>query len=108
VLATSLSALINFLLNLVVVAVFMLISFVAIQWHILFLPLLFLELFIFSIGLSLFLSATYVRLRDVGYVWDVVMQALFYLTPIFFPVTAAPLWAQKILILSPLAQVMQD
>lgn len=108
VLATSFSALINFILNLVIVAIFMIISGVDMQWHVLLLPLLFIELFVFGVALGFFLSATYVKLRDIGYVWDVVMQALFYLTPIFFPLTLAPLWAQKILILSPLAQAMQD
>jgi ABC-2 type transport system permease protein len=71
-------------------------------------PFLFLELFIFSLGIGFFLSAAYVKLRDIGYIWDVFLQAGFYLTPILFPLAFAPLWAQKILMLNPVAQIIQD
>lgn len=108
VLATAFSALINFTLNMLVVAVFLLVGGADINWTIVFAPLVFIELFVFCLALAFFLSATYVRLRDIGHIWDVIMQALFYTTPIFFPITMAPLFAQKILILSPLAQSMQD
>lgn len=108
VLATAFSALINFTLNLGIVAIFIIIGGSDVGWSILLAPLVFLELFAFSLALAFFLSATYVRLRDIGHIWDVIMQALFYATPIFFPLTLAPLAIQKILILSPLAQSMQD
>jgi ABC-2 type transport system permease protein len=108
VLATSCSALVNFFLNLIVVAVFVAITGIDLSWSALLAPVVFFELFVLSLGLGFFLSATYVKLRDIGYIWDVVMQALFYGTPIFFPITLAPLWAQKLIMLSPLAQTMQD
>lgn len=104
----AISALINLTLNMLVVAVFMIIASVPLRWEIIFAPLLFTELLILGLALAFFLSATYVKLRDIGYVWDVVLQALFYATPIFFPLVLAPLWAQKIMMLSPLAQAIQD
>ena len=108
VLTTGISAVINLGINLGVVVVFMLIGGVEIDWKVfLAIPLL-VELFIFSIGIGFFLSASFVRLRDVGYIWDVSMQALFYLTPIIFPLSLAAVWIQKILILNPLAQIVQD
>lgn len=108
VISPAISALINMTINLGVVVVFMAVGGVDISWKIVFAPLLILQLFVFGIGIGFFLSATYVKLRDIGYVWDVVMQILFYATPIFFPITLAPLWAQKLLILNPLAQATQD
>lgn len=108
VLAVVFSALINMLINIAVVLVFMLIAKVKIHTGILLVPFFIMELFVFSVSISLFLSTLYVRLRDVGYIWDVVLQALFYITPIFFPLSSAPLWSQKIVILSPLAQSIQD
>lgn len=108
VLSTALSALINLGLNLLIVAVFVIFSGVNVGWSALLSPLLLAELFLFSLAIGLFLSALYVRLRDVGHVWDVVMQALFYLTPILFPLSFAPAWAQKVLMLNPLAQIIQD
>lgn len=108
VLSPAMSAMINMLINLVVVFVFMLVGGLELNWEIVFAPLLILQLFTFGVALGFFLGATYVKLRDIGHVWDVVMQILFYATPIFFPITLAPLWAQKILMLSPLAQTIQD
>lgn len=108
VLATCCSALINLLLSLTVVAIFIIIGGFSGGISALLFPLLLLEIFIFGAGLAFFLSAVFVKLRDIGHVWDVILQALFYATPILFPLALAPLWIQKILILSPLAQAIQD
>jgi ABC-2 type transport system permease protein len=108
VLALGFSALINLFLNLLIVIIFMIIGGSSVGWNTLWAPLLFLQLFIFSLGIGFFLSAAFVRLRDIGYIWDVVLQAGFYLTPILFPLAFAPLWGQKILMLNPLAQMIQD
>ncbi len=108
VLATGVSALINLLINLVVVAIFVVIGGLDLHFDSLLSPIIFAELFAFGLALAFFLSALYVRLRDIGYVWDVVLQAMFYATPIFFPIQYAPVWAQKILILNPAAQTLQD
>lgn len=106
--AVAYSALINLTLNMLVVVVFLLVGGADISLMTLLAPLLFLELFVFSVGVGYFLSASYVKLRDMNYIWDVCMQALFYLTPILFPITFAPLWAQKVLIINPIAQIIQD
>jgi ABC-2 type transport system permease protein len=108
ILAGSCAALINLLLNLVVVAIFMLYDKVDITTTIVFLPLLVLELFVFALALGFFLSALFVRFRDINYIWEVVMQAGFYGTPIFYPLVAVPLKYAKIQMLNPVAQVMQD
>lgn len=108
VLSVAFSASINLALNLLIVLIFMIVGGASIRLETLFTPLLLAELFVLSLALAFFLSATYVRLRDIGHIWDVLMQALFYLTPILFPITFAPLWAQKVLILNPLAQIIQD
>ncbi len=108
VVSPAVSALINMGINFLVAMIFILVGDHQIGWQVVVVPLLIMQLFVFSLSIGLFLSATYVRLRDIGYVWDVVMQLLFYATPIFFPLDFAPPWAQKLLILSPLAQSIQD
>ena len=108
VLATTSSSIINLCLNLIVVVIFMIGSRFVPGSDILIAPLLFLELILFALALGFFLSAVYVKLRDVTYLWDVCLQALFYLTPIFYAVKVVPLRLQKVLILNPLAQVIQD
>lgn len=108
VLATGISALINLLINLVVVFIFIFAGGEELHFDAFLSPILFGELFVLGLALAFFLSALYVRLRDISYVWDVVLQAMFYATPILFPITLAPVWAQKILILNPVAQTIQD
>lgn len=108
VLAPAVSALINMTINLGIVAIVIIMGGADIDWRIIFAPLLMLQLLLFGVAIAFFLSAAYVKLRDVGHVWEVTVQILFYATPIFFPITLAPVWAQKMLILSPLAQSIQD
>ena len=111
ILAGSFSALINLALNAVIIAVFMIIGHVGITWHALLLIPLIIELFVLSIAVAFFLSTLFVRFRDVSYIWEVITQGAFYATPILYPLsrisTAHPK-AAKILILNPMAQIIQD
>ena len=109
ILASSLSALINLALNLIVVAVFIYINHVHLHASALLLVLSILEVYAFALGISLLLSATYVKYRDVSYIWEVVMQAGFYLTPILYPLSKIHgLIYQKLIMLNPMAQAIQD
>lgn len=111
VLASCASAFINLILNGIVIAVFMMLVGVDMGISaVLAVPLL-LELTILAVGLAFFLSAVFVRLRDMGYVWEVVIQAAFYATPILYPVTLVlekSEIAAKVLLLNPVAQIIQD
>jgi ABC-2 type transport system permease protein len=109
VFSSSVSALISLCLNLAVVLVAMVFNHVDILRTILALPLVLLEVYAFALGLSLFLSAAYVKFRDVGYIWEVVLQAGFYLTPILYAMSIIHnVTYQKILLLNPMAQAIQD
>jgi ABC-2 type transport system permease protein len=109
IVSTSLSALINLALNLLVVSVFMFFNHVALTKTALWLPLIFLEVYVFALGISLFLSAAFVKFRDIQYIWEVLLQGGFYLTPIIYPLSriANPLF-KKIVLLNPMAQSIQD
>lgn len=106
--AGSFAALINLGLNFIVITIFILLSHFVPSWSALLLLPLILELFITSIALAFFLSALYVKFRDVSYIWDVIVQAGFYATPILYTLTLVPLRYAKIIILNPLAQIIQD
>ncbi len=108
ILAGSASAFINLMINFVVIAIFMIVGHVAIGWQALVMIPLIIELFILSIALAFFLSALFVKFRDVTYIWEVIMQAAFYATPILYPLSLIPhVWA-RLLILNPMAQIIQD
>lgn len=111
VVAGSLSALINLGINLVVVFFFMIINGVPFTWMNLLIIFPIVELFIFALSLAFILSALYVRLRDINYIWEVVLQGGFYATPILYPIStilAASSLAGKIIMLNPMAQLIQD
>jgi ABC-2 type transport system permease protein len=107
-LSASVGICITFFANVSVLAVFIAIQRVTptVEW-LLVVPLL-AELYVFSIGLGLLLAALYVRLRDVGQIWELGVQLLFFASAIFYPIGILPVWAQKIAFLNPFVQVMQD
>jgi ABC-2 type transport system permease protein len=111
ILSKSFSALINLALNFVVVGIFMAIGHVGLHKDaLIMIPLLF-ELFVISIGLAFFLSAMFVKFRDITYIWEVIMQAGFYATPILYSlatVAQSHLKVAKLMLLNPLAQIIQD
>lgn len=109
VFSSSLSALINLGLNLIVVAVFMIFNKVPLLETLPLLSLILLEVYIFALGVSLFLATAYVKFRDVSYIWEVILQAGFYLTPILYPlVLITNETFQKLIMLNPMAQAIQD
>lgn len=111
VISGTISALINLLLNLVVVFVFMLVDGVDFHWSALLFPLNLLELYVFALAISFFLAAAYVKFRDISHIWEVVLQGAFYATPVFYPlqmVIAYSLVAAQVLMLSPIATILQD
>ncbi len=109
VFSSSISALINLGLNLVVVAVFMAINHVDLYKTIILVPLLLAEVYVFALGISLFLSAAFVKFRDIGYIWEVMLQAGFYLTPILYPLSKITnVTLQKLIFMNPMAQAIQD
>jgi ABC-type polysaccharide/polyol phosphate export permease len=56
-------------------------------WTVLLLPVLIVLLAAFSLGVGLLLSMLNARLRDIGYIVQVVLNLLFYAAPIIYPIT---------------------
>lgn len=108
ILAGSVSALINLALNTIVVAVFMFFGNVSVGWQALWAIPLVIELFVLALSLAFFLSALYVRFRDTSYIWEVIMQGAFYATPILYPLSHLSVDYAKLLLLNPVAQIIQD
>lgn len=111
VISATLTAVINVLINLVVVVIFALLNGVNPSWSWLLVPLLLGELYLFALGIALFLGSINVKYRDISSIWEVLTQALFYAIPIIYPISmvanSSPL-AAKIILIDPIAQVIQD
>jgi ABC-2 type transport system permease protein len=108
VIASSMSALINLCLSLIVVFIFAILNGImpSFQWFLV-IPLI-MELFIFSLGISFLLSTAYVKFRDITYIWEIFLQAGFYASAIIYPLTLVPAEFHKWFFLNPIVQIIQD
>ncbi len=101
------TALFNLGLNLIVVFVFILAFGVAPTWSWLLFPLVLLLLFVITTAVSMIVSSLYPRFRDIGIIWQVFSTALFYATPVLYPIESAPESLRKIMALNPLAPLLE-
>lgn len=111
VVSGTVSALINLGISLVVVFVFLLISGIEFRPVALLFPVIIIELYIFALALAFFLSALYVKYRDISYIWELLLQAAFYATPILYPMSFVlnkNVLLAKLMLLNPMAQMIQD
>jgi ABC-2 type transport system permease protein len=77
----------NLGLNLIVTIIFMLGFGVTPMVTWLLLPVVILLLFVLTTAVSMILSSLYPRFRDIGIIWSVFVTALFYATPVIYPLT---------------------
>lgn len=108
VLASLCTSLYSFLLSLVVLGCFFL-------WYgVLPSPAVIPGLVLYGLSLILLVSSMsfvaaplYVRLRDLNQIWEVLLAAGFYATPIIYPLQVLPEHIRGIVAMSPLAQVIE-
>jgi ABC-2 type transport system permease protein len=105
-LSVALHALFNLGLNLVVVFVFVLASGIdpRVEWLGL-LPLVAL-LVVFATGVTMLLSALYVRYRDMQPIWDVALQMLFYASPVIYVTSTFPDSVEQEAMANPLTAIL--
>lgn len=108
IVSASITSFLTLFSNLFIVLLFGIFNSVPLSSRVLWAPLVFIELFIFVMGMGLFLGSIYVKFRDISHIWEVIMQALFYATPILYSPAMLPGVFKKIAMLSPLAQILQD
>jgi lipopolysaccharide transport system permease protein len=102
------SALIHSLISLGIVLVGLLISSGKLHWTLLYLPLVYLPLVAFTLGVSWFLASLGVFVRDVRNFVGVIVQLLFFLTAIFYPLSAVPAAVRPLFQLNPLATIVEN
>ena len=100
---------INFVLSLIPLLLIILLSGNAaagtkcyINIYYLLLPYIYVCMFLFVTGVGYILSTIAVYLRDMIYIWGILLTIFNYFTPIFYSITILPTWLQSILKLNPL------
>lgn len=106
-LAVVLTAVFNVALNLLVTFVFILGFGIAPTWTWLLLPVLLVLLFGFTTAVAMILSSLYPRFRDVGIIWTVTATALFYATPVLYPLQRLHGTLRTIAGLNPVSPILE-
>jgi len=111
-LATVLTACFNLSLNLVPVTIFLVASGGRPRWTWLELPVLLVMLTVLGTGVAMLLSALFVRYRDIEPIWTVLLQIMFYATPIFYTVSIVREKASetvvRLMMCNPFAAILQQ
>jgi ABC-2 type transport system permease protein len=108
VLAAIITSFLTFVLNLVIVLVFLALAKIVPSTTIVVLLPAICEMTLLILGVSLILSTLYVKFRDMAHIWEVFIQILFYATPIIYPISYIPEDWKKLLMINPVAQIIQD
>jgi ABC-2 type transport system permease protein len=72
------------------------------------------ELYALALGLSLLLSSLFVFYRDLGHIWEILTQVLFYASAVVYPVSLVQSvsphqqWVLPVFFLNPIAQILED
>ena len=78
----------------------------SINIYYLLLPFIYICLFMFTTGVGYILSTIAVYLRDMIYIWGIMITILNYFTPVFYSITILPGWLQTIFKFNPLYQII--
>jgi ABC-2 type transport system permease protein len=106
--APVMTGLFNLCVNMVAVVVFMLAAGVDVRWSWLAFPAIVAGLVVITASVSMLLSCLYVRYRDVAIIWGVFATALFYGTPVLYPIEIVSGTLRKILDLNPLTPLFAE
>ncbi len=108
VISVVLSQFINLLYALIPLVFIMIIFKTPVDLSIIFIifPLLFLLLF--TIGISLILSILSAYFTDIGYIYQIILLAWMYLTPIFYPASIVPDKYKIFLLINPIYHILTN
>jgi ABC-2 type transport system permease protein len=106
-LAVVLTSLFNLGVNLVVVFVFILAWGIDPTWTWLLFPVVVGLLFVITTAVSMIVSSLFPRFRDTAIIWSVAATALFYGTPVLYPIEVVPDTLREVLMVNPLTPVFE-
>lgn len=107
ILGSTLNALLIFIVNLVVLSVFFMVyhklpSLTGILMFVVYMVLL----YILILAVSFLTAPFFVRFRDLGNTWDIILSIFMYASPIIYPLTLMPENIRQIMLLNPFAYIV--
>jgi len=77
-------------------------------WTVILLPLVSLPLIFLALGIAWFVASLGVYIRDVGQAIGIVLQVMFFLTPIFYSIEIIPEPFRTLVLFNPMAPVTEN
>lgn len=87
---TTISAVVNMIISIVILAIAIFILQGGIEPTFLYLPIILIPLVILTMGLAWFLASIGTYLRDISYLTTIITTIMLFLTPVFYPLSALP------------------
>jgi ABC-2 type transport system permease protein len=106
-LSLVLTSVFTFFLNLIAIMAILLATGLQPQVTWLLVPLVLLATLVLTVAMAFTLSTLFVQFRDVAQIWTVVSLALFYASPIMYPVEQVPADFRSLLMVNPLAPIFE-
>lgn len=106
-LSVVLTSLFNMALNFLVVFAFILAFGIFPTWTWLLLPLVILAMFVFTTAVSMIVASLFPRFRDIAIIWSVFSTALFYATPVLYPLERVPHGLRDVVLLNPITSLLE-
>lgn len=107
ILASTINSAMIYLVNILIIILFFFFFHYAPSLHTILLFLLFsIGLSVLIISFSFFSAPLFAYFRDLSLIWEVVLQVMFFATPIMYPLSLMPAEYHKYLLLNPLAFIV--
>jgi ABC-type polysaccharide/polyol phosphate export permease len=107
VVSSTLNTLLNFFLNLLVLAVFFILGGVFPNMLDIMIALYYcLIIYLISLSFSFFTAPLFLKFRDMNQIWEVLLTAGFYAAPIIYPMSIIPAHIQTLLYLNPMTFII--
>ncbi|MFN8545161.1 MAG: ABC transporter permease [Candidatus Binatia bacterium] len=105
--AAILNVLLTFMISVVILIGLLIVTGTTLHWSAVTFPILLFDLVLLTLGISLLLSPLHVRFHDIGYLWNLVVQIGFWLTPVIYHDTMLPPRWTFLSRFNPMARIIQ-
>lgn len=102
------SSLFHACISIIVLLAFMLVLSGSLHWTVVFFPIIVLPLLLLTMGISWALASLGTYIRDIGQGIGIVVMAMMFLSPIFYPATAFPESYRVFFYLNPLTFIIEQ
>jgi ABC-type polysaccharide/polyol phosphate export permease len=106
--AAVLNAMLSFAIGLVILAILLRVTGTQLGWAALAFPIMLVNLVMLTLGVSLLLAPLHVRFHDVGYLWGIIVQMGFWLTPVIYKESMVPEPWRWLIKYNPMARIIEQ